>query len=84
MAIVGCEGDDTAGGNSGSAYIYVRNGDTWEEKKKLTANDAAVGDGFGFSVAISGDVAIIGSLSDDDAGSNSGSAYIKYSNAYLP
>ena len=33
-------------------------------------------DFFGFSVAISGDTAMVGAYQDDDAGSNSGSAYI--------
>jgi len=79
-AIVGSPYDDNAESNSGSAYIFVRNGNTWEEKKKLTSSDTASGDSFGYSVAISGDVAIVGSPYDDDAGTNSGSAYIKYYN----
>jgi hypothetical protein len=76
MAIVGSVGDDDAGSNAGSAYVFMRNGDTWEEKKKLTAGDAAARDWLGSSVAISGDVAIVGAYGNDDAGSNSGSAYI--------
>lgn len=46
------------------------------EDAKLTASDAAAGDRFGYSVAISGDTAVIGSYFDDDAGSYSGSAYV--------
>src|SRR3990167_2440021 len=76
VAIVGSPLDDDSGNSSGSAYVFVRNGDTWEEKKKLTASDAAAGDNFGDSVAINGDTAIVGSPYDDNAESNSGSAYI--------
>jgi len=43
---------------------------------KLTASDAAAGNVFGNSVAVSGDTAVIGALDDDDAGSLSGSAYV--------
>ena len=40
----------------------------------LTASDVAEGDWFGVSVSVSGDLAVIGALFDDDAGSKSGSA----------
>ncbi|KAH8043884.1 protein kinase [Aureococcus anophagefferens] len=43
---------------------------------KLLASDAAAGDRFGYSVAISGDLVVVGAFYDDDAGSNSGSAYV--------
>jgi len=78
VVIVGADEDDDAGGDSGSAYVFIRNGDMCEEKRKLTASDATASDYFGYSVAISGDVAIVGSFGDDNAGGNSGSAYIKY------
>jgi hypothetical protein len=47
-----------------------------ESTAKLTANDAAADDQFGHAVAISGDKAIIGAFTDDDRGSQSGSAYV--------
>ena len=43
---------------------------------KLTADDAAATDHFGISVSISGDTAIVGASLDDDAGSDSGAAYV--------
>jgi hypothetical protein len=75
-AIVGARYDDDAGDRSGSAYIFVRNGTSWTQQAKLTASDAAAGNEFGVSVAISGEVAIVGAWRDDDAGDASGSAYI--------
>jgi len=74
-AIVGARLDDDAGGNSGSVYIFDFDGTSWTQTK-LTASDATAGDQFGRSVSISGDRAIVGALLDDDAGGNSGSAYI--------
>jgi hypothetical protein len=75
-AVVGAPYDDDNGGNSGSAYIFKRDGVNWSEQAKLTASDGAVGDSFGYSVSISGDYVIIGAVWDDDNGSGSGSAYI--------
>ena len=46
------------------------------ELPKLTASDAAGGDEFGYAVAMSGNLAIIGASLDDDNGFNSGSAYL--------
>gem|GEM_PF-5387958 len=49
---------------------------TFPAEHKLLASDPALNDYFGTSVAVSGDYAIVGSFYDDDAGQNSGSAYI--------
>ena len=72
-AVVGAYG---AGTWSGSAYIFKRDGTAWTEQAKITASDGAVDDNFGWSVAISGDYAVVGAYLDDDAGLQSGSAYI--------
>jgi hypothetical protein len=73
---IGADGNDDDGDNSGSAYIFIRNGDDWTQQAKLTADDAGAGDCFGYSISISGDYAIIGAQGDDDNGDFSGSAYI--------
>lgn len=72
-AIIGAPND---GQNSGSAYIFVRDGEEWTQQQKLTANDAAGQDFFGCSVSISGNYVIIGGYGNDDDGENSGSVYI--------
>ena len=67
------------GDSAGSAYVYQRNeggADNWGEVAKITAGDAAFDDGFGRSVAISGDTVIVGAFDDDDNGTDSGSAYV--------
>jgi hypothetical protein len=75
-AIVGAYGDDDNGNESGSAYIFERTGIEWSQKAKLTPDDGATDDHFGYSVSISGDYAIVGAYGDDDNGNDSGSAYI--------
>jgi hypothetical protein len=76
-AIVGASSDDVgANANQGSAYVFTRSGSTWTQQAKLTATDGAAGDSFGFSVAISGDTAIVGAYLDDiGTAVDRGSAY---------
>ncbi|MCH7526588.1 MAG: hypothetical protein IID39_04040, partial [Planctomycetes bacterium] len=64
------------GSHLGSAYIYRYDGTQWIEEAILAALDGALGDQFGRSVAISGDVVVIGAPFDDDQVSQSGSAYV--------
>jgi hypothetical protein len=52
IVVVGAHGMDT---DRGAAYVFTGNGATWTQQQKLIADDRADGDGFGFSVAISGD-----------------------------
>ena len=44
----------------GAAYVFTFNGSTWIQQQKLTGNDGAAGDGFGYSVALSGTTALVG------------------------
>jgi len=77
--VIGVPGDDDAASRSGSAYIYQRDyggTDNWGQVAKLTASDASGGDEFGCVVSISGDTVVIGADRNDDAGAESGSAYI--------
>ncbi len=62
--------------DSGSAYVYRYNGTNWDDQKKLRASDHAAGDEFGTSVAIDGDVILVGSRFDDDGQNNAGSVYV--------
>ena len=75
-ALVGAMFQDDKGENSGSAYLFERNDKTWFYKAKLTADDGAANDVFGWSLALSRDTAIVGASRDDDNGSESGSAYV--------
>lgn len=69
-------GDTPAGQDAGSAYVFTRNGTNWNQQAKLTANDGAAGDYFGWSTAIDGETALIGAVCDDTAaGQDAGSAH---------
>jgi hypothetical protein len=73
-AIVGADRNDDAGTSSGSAYIFRRTGtNTWDGGEKILASDDAAGDFFGYSVGISGNIAIVGAIAKN---SYTGSAYI--------
>ena len=76
VVVIGAAGDYEGGSDSGSAYVFRWDGSSWVEEAKLTGSDAAGGDYFGFSVSVSGDVAVIGAPKDDDDGDYSGSAYV--------
>ncbi len=70
--------EDATGANTqqGSAYVFTRSGTTWSQQAKLTASDGTAFDYFGFSVAVDGDTAAIGTLQDVGANFQQGSAYI--------
>jgi hypothetical protein len=76
VALVGAVEDDDKGANSGSAYVFRWNGSNWVQEQKLLASDGAASDWFGESVSISGNVALVGAVEDDDNGDESGSAYV--------
>ena len=76
--LIGARFDDDAGVDSGSVYVFTRSGITWTQQAKLTAADGEAGDEFGYSVALSGDTAVITANADDSdvKGVDSGSAYV--------
>ena len=69
-ALVGAPGKD---GNHGVAYIFTRGDKGWTQVVKLAASDREVGDYFGSAVALSGDVALVGSY---NAMATIGEAYV--------
>ncbi|MCB9865616.1 MAG: FG-GAP repeat protein [Phycisphaerales bacterium] len=77
IAAIGAPGDDNSGANSGSAYLFrpLPSG-YWTYFAKVRAADAAAGDYFGYTVALTDGVLLIGAPYDDDAGNSSGAAYL--------
>jgi hypothetical protein len=78
VAVIGAPLTDDNGEDSGAAYVfrYAPGSGHWVQEAKLLASDGAVGDFFGYAVAVSGDVAVVGTPFDDDGGTDSGSAYV--------
>ncbi|MGF1668752.1 MAG: hypothetical protein ACFCVC_21015 [Acidimicrobiia bacterium] len=56
--------------------VYVLNSSNGSQRFKLTANDAAVSDLFGFSVSTNGTLIAVGAPFDDDRGTSSGAVYL--------
>jgi len=81
--VIGAHGDDddVKGDDSGSAYVFARDTaddltSNWTQVAKLTADDGAASDYFGWSVSIDGDTMVVGANGDNEKGSDSGSAYM--------
>ncbi len=54
--------------DSGAAYVFVRTAGVWTQQaylKPATVGTTQAGDGFGFSVAISGDTIVVGAINED-------------------
>ena len=74
--------DDDQPSNSGSAYVFTRQEGVWSQVAKLTASDAAADDYFGRSVAVDGDMVVVGAdhvnhvYGNGNTVSNSGAAYV--------
>ncbi len=74
--VVGARFDGTTASQAGAAYVYILSGGTWAQQAVLLANDGAVADKFGYSVAISENTIVVGAYNDDSPLSNAGSAYV--------
>jgi|GEM_PF-2121908 len=74
-AIVGAYKDDDKGTDSGSAYIFENQNGEWRQISKLTLEDGASEDYFGYAVFMSENHTIIGAYQDDDPRFRNGSVY---------
>ncbi len=72
--IVGAPGEEESGvTGAGAAHVFLRTGTAWSEEQRLTGSVPETFEGFGLSLGLSGDVALVGSPNRDDG---SGSAYV--------
>ena len=92
VIVIGATLDDNPLTNSGSAYVFryystsstpCGTGPKWCEEQKLIASDSAAYDYFGRSVAVSGNVIIV-STSSDDVGTGSAYVFRYYSTSSTP
>lgn len=79
---------DNSAPNSGAAYVFVRNNNTWSQQAYLKASNTQQYDNFGENVAISEDTIVIGSIVEssnstgvngnqaDNSATYSGAAYV--------
>jgi hypothetical protein len=69
---IAIDGDTLVGGannadGKGAAYVFTRTASTWTQRAKLVASDGAAGNMFGRSVAVSGDIAVVGASQKSSA-----------------
>lgn len=76
--LIGADLNDEKAENAGAVYVYVFDGEKWQQQAKLMAQDGANTDIFGVRVALFGDTALISARRDDieGVGTDAGSAYI--------
>lgn len=61
--------DDDSLRQAGAAYVFGRQAGIWSEVAYLKASTPGLDDNFGYSVAVSGDTAVVGSRLEDSSGS---------------
>jgi hypothetical protein len=59
---IGAPYEDTGGANAGALYVYERSGDKWGEPVRLAADQPHTRGSMGWSVALSGDRLVAGSV----------------------
>ncbi len=81
VVVVGAHLHDVgANANAGAAYVFTRdsNSGKWGQPLKLTASNGHADDGFGNSVEVDGNTAVVGAYLDDrdNAARDTGSTYV--------
>ena len=61
-ALIGTSWEEVNGKPHGAAYIFERDGSNWSQQIKLKDNNSTVGDGFGLSVDLGSDTAVVSSV----------------------
>jgi hypothetical protein len=64
MGVNGDQNDNTAF-QAGAAYVFARDGENWSQQAYLKGSNTEGGDGFGFSLSVSGDTVVIGARGED-------------------
>jgi len=74
---VGVHYDDTVDTDAGTVYTYTWSGSAWvvDAAGLYPTNHVSVGDGFGYSVSMSGDKLAVGAYDDNTVGDGSGAVY---------
>lgn len=75
-ALIGAPGNDAAGIEAGSAYVFEFVALSWVQTAALTASDAFMDEAFGSSVSLSGERLLVGASLSSPTGTHSGAAYV--------
>lgn len=62
-AVIGANGASPSGlTNAGAAYVFTYSNGLWTQQTKLTAGNKATHGGFGYSVSVDADTAVVGTF----------------------
>ena len=78
--VLGVRGKDNGGVNRGAVYIHRRQGGGWIQSQKLTPNIPVDREEFGYSIAASGNLIVVGAPQSNRDANDGGSAWIFVSN----
>lgn len=79
LIVVTARKEDVSEENEGSAYVFRKRGHTWVEEAKLTASDGTIQARFGQSVAVKGNLIVVGARdADTPAAQGAGAIYLFY------
>ncbi|MEI7813783.1 MAG: FG-GAP repeat protein, partial [Coriobacteriia bacterium] len=67
-AVIGSPNDADMGSRSGAAFVYTRSNGVWTQQAKLHSSHPLADDQFGWSVAISGDTAVVSAYAESAGG----------------
>jgi|GEM_PF-993147 len=76
IIIIGANGTDNSGSQSGSAYVFQKFNGSWQQTENIVASDGSANHKFGQAVSLSAELAVIGAPHADAHGKESGAAYI--------
>jgi hypothetical protein len=74
--VVGAPGVDDPTGNAGAAYVYLYVEGKWVLRQTLHPDEVHASESFGYGVAISGDLMVVGARGYDEPEGNAGAAYV--------
>jgi hypothetical protein len=74
--MVGAIGNMTQPNSHGAVYVYKWDGTQWSEQQKLYDNNVTNDIGYGLSISLEEDLAIIGAPEETENGVNAGAVYV--------
>lgn len=74
--LVGAPRHEAAGRDAGAAYLFEFFEGQWVEQARMLPDSGSAGVDFGATVAVAGNMAVIGAPRDDDGGRDAGAVYI--------
>lgn len=74
--VIGSNKHDGSNTYVGAAYVFIRQGSSWQLQAKLEPNVKRRNQFFGWSVDMMGDTVVVGAPGDKSTGTNAGAAYV--------